>query len=111
MWHPFETNELYVTAMAARIADILHNAVQRDGAACMAFSSGHSPIAQFQSLNRHNNHREHRRGSHHEERIVHHASAAEIQHIVRDTMQQNTTEPHHFHTHNTPPNTPHNPPH
>src|SRR3546814_19835956 len=52
MWHPFETNELYVTALAARIADILHNAVQRDGAACMAVSGGHPPIALFKALNR-----------------------------------------------------------
>jgi 6-phosphogluconolactonase len=52
MWHPFETNDLYVAALSARITGILQAAIRRDGSACMAVSGGHSPIALFQALNR-----------------------------------------------------------
>lgn len=52
MWHPFETNDLYIAALSTRIIGMLQAAIQRDGVACMAVSGGHSPIALFQALNR-----------------------------------------------------------
>jgi len=50
MWHPFETEALYVAALAARVSGILQDAIDRDGQAAMAVSGGHSPIALFQAL-------------------------------------------------------------
>src|SRR3546814_14354531 len=96
MWHPFETNELYVTALAARIADILHNAVQRDGAACMAVSGGHSPIALFQALNRADIAWEHVRIRLVDERFVDPADPDSNEHLVRTNLLQNKAAAAHF---------------
>lgn len=89
MWHAFETNDLYVTALSARIIDILRTAIQRDGSACMAVSGGHSPIALFQALNRADLAWQHVHIRLVDERFVNPYNPDSNEHLVRTYLLQN----------------------